>query len=269
MTKILMIHNYYSQRGGEGGVFSDEVDLLRRNGHQVVVYTRDNRDISKLSSSGKLGLFKNTHWSSKSFREIKDLLVVEQPDIAHFHNTFPLISPSAYYACQKTGIPVVQTLHNYRLICPSAILLRNNKICEKCIGKTPPIPGIIHHCYRGTRSQTAVVASMLTLHRLIQTWKYQVDAYIALTEFSRIKLIEGGIPEEKLLVKPNFIPDPGPRLGYEDYIVFIGRLSEEKGVDILLATLKTLPEIRLKIHRRWTAKTDDHSIFTRAWNRSH
>lgn len=245
--KILFIHNHYSQRGGEGGVFLDEVDLLRKNGHQVVVYTRDNQEISEYSGVDNFGLILNTHWSSHSYWEIKRLLDIEQPDIVHFHNTFPLISPSAYYACKNSGVPVAQTIHNYRLICPSALLLRNNQICEECIGKTPPYPGIVHRCYRGSRVQTAIVASMLSFHRLFQTWRNQVNAYIALTDFSRRKLIEGGFPEDKMRLKPNFIPDPGFRSNYEDYIVFIGRLSEEKGVDTLLVALKDLPEIKLKI----------------------
>jgi glycosyltransferase involved in cell wall biosynthesis len=142
---------------------------------------------------------------------------------------------------------VVQSLRNYRLMCPNGFFLRNDSICEDCMDKFVPWPGILHACYRNSRSQTAVVAGMLSYHRAINTWGTQVDLYIALTEFSRKKFIHSGIPAEKIVVKPNYIPDPGIGSYPGEYAVFVGRLSREKGIESLMESWRELPEIPLKI----------------------
>jgi glycosyltransferase involved in cell wall biosynthesis len=155
--------------------------------------------------------------------------------VVHFHNTFPLISPAAYAACQRLGVPVVQTLHNFRLLCPNSLFFRDDHPCEDCLGKTPPWPAAAHACYRGSRQQTAVVATMLTAHRLRRTWQKDVNRYIALSEFSRHKFIAGGFPAAKVAVKPNFV-DSIPRAFAIERCGFltVGRLSVEKGVPTLL-----------------------------------
>lgn len=159
-----------------------------------------------------------------------------------------LVSPSAYYASQEAGVPVVQTLHNYRLVCPAATFFRDGHVCEDCLGKTPPWPGVMHACYRGSRSQTAVVAAMLTVHRALKTWREQVDCYITMTDFTRRKLIAGGLPAEKVAVKPNFVhPDPGMKDGHGCYALFVGRLSPEKGLRTLLQAWQGIRDIPLKI----------------------
>lgn len=145
-------------------------------------------------------------------------------------------------------MPVVQTLHNYRLICPNALFLREGKVCEDCLGKTIPYPALLHSCYRRSFAATAVTVAMLVFHRLLGTWRNQVDVYIALTEFARQKFIQGGLPAEKIVVKPNFIdPDPGERSSQGDYALFVGRLAVEKGVSNLLAAWQHLPDVPLKI----------------------
>lgn len=233
--KILLIHNYYQQPGGEDAVFEQEIQLLQSAGHTVIEYKRSNTEIQSSGVAGKVAAAKRTVWASDSAQALRRLIYEQKPDIVHFHNTHFMISPSAYYACKQHGVPVVQTIHNYRLICPNALLLRDGRVCEDCLGKTPPWPGIVHKCYRGSRMQTAAVAAMLTFHRLRQTWTKQVDRYIALTEFARQKLIEGGLPPEKITVKSNFVsPDPGIGTGDGEYALFVGRLSPEKGVDVLL-----------------------------------
>lgn len=244
--RILIVHNYYQHSGGEEQVFQAESDLLKANGHQVWHYTLSNDQIEQMSSIVLLG---KTLWNQQVYREVRSLIQTEQIQVAHFHNTFPLISPAAYYACKAAGVPVIQTCHNYRLLCPNAMLLRDGKVCEDCVGKLVPLPAIQHKCYRGNRLASAGVVAMLTSHRLAQTWTRQVDTYIALTEFARQKLIQGGIPADKVVVKPNFVnPDPGYGEGKGGYALFVGRLSAEKGIDLLLSAWEQLGDkIPLKI----------------------
>ena len=188
--RILLIHNHYQYSGGEDAVFGAESALLRQNGHKVVEYTEDN---SRIDGMSRGAVAARAIWSSPTRRRLTAILRDRHFDIAHFHNTFPLISPSAYTACREVKVPVVQTLHNYRLLCPAATLFRDGQVCEACLGKTYPWPGVWHACYRGSRSQSAIVAAMLAVHRGLKTWQQQVDIYIALTEFSKQKFIEGGI----------------------------------------------------------------------------
>jgi glycosyltransferase involved in cell wall biosynthesis len=164
----------------------------------------------------------------------------EKPDLVHVHNTFVMISPSIYSACAQVGVPVVQTLHNYRLLCLAANFFREGKVCEDCLGGSL-WPGVKHGCYRHSHSASAVVAVMLTSHRMRQTWQREVSCFIALSEFARNKFVEGGLPPEKIFVKPNFVyPDPGARSEIGDYALFVGRLSPRKRIDTLLAAWKKL-----------------------------
>jgi glycosyltransferase involved in cell wall biosynthesis len=248
---ILMVHNYYRQQNpsGENTAFESELELLRQYGHRVVLHTRSSDEIEGYSAPRRLGMALDTVWSSRTARALRRLIADSEPEIAHFHNTFPLISPSAYWACREFGVPVVQTLHNYRLLCPSAMLFRDGGVCEDCLGRTLPWPGIVHGCYRGSRAATAVVGTMLTTHRLIGTWTDTVDIYVALTEFARRKFIQGGLPAERIVVKPNVVaPDPGPGQHRGNYALFIGRLAAEKGIHTLLASWEHLQQrVPLKV----------------------
>jgi glycosyltransferase involved in cell wall biosynthesis len=230
--KILQVHNFYRQPGGEDLAFATECDLLTSNGHTVVRYSVHNDAIAGMSSIAT-GL--GTIWNRSSYGDVSQVLAAEAPDIVHAHNTFPLISPSLYDAAHRAGIPVVQTLHNYRLLCPSATLYRNGSVCERCVGSLVPYRAVVHGCYRNSSLASAAVASMLSIHRIAGTWSRKVNTYIALTEFARNKFVQGGLPAERIAVKPCVLAeDPGEGDGHGGYALFAGRLAPEKGVDTLL-----------------------------------
>lgn len=235
---VLLCHNCYQQPGGEDQVFADEGWLLESRGHKVVRFTLHNDAIEGMS---RAALAARTLWSRDAYRQVREIVVRERIEVAHFTNTFPLISPSAYYAAKAGGAAVVQSLHNYRLLCANAQLLRDGRVCEDCVGKRLAWPGVKHGCYRDSRVASAAVAGMVAAHRLLGTWSKAVDRYIALSEFSRQKLIAGGLPEAKIALKPNFVhPAPEPADGRGGYAAFVGRLSVEKGIDVLLAAWSKL-----------------------------
>jgi glycosyltransferase involved in cell wall biosynthesis len=241
--KVLLVHNYYQQPGGEDVVFEQERKLLENHGHQVVTYARTNNELLDYSCLQRLLLTKTAIWAGDAHREILDLARRERPDIAHVHNTFIQISPSVFAACHQSGVPVVQTLHNFRLICPAATFFRDGKVCEKCC-ESGLWQGVRHACYRGSFGATATVALMLAAHRRVRTWTDTVTGYIALSEFSKGKFVAAGLPAEKLHVKPNFVvPDagnPGTRAALGDFAVYVGRLSPEKGLKTLLDAWRQL-----------------------------
>lgn len=229
--KILVAHNSYQHSGGEDAVVNAEIELLRSHGNEVAVYRRHNREIAAMPKAIAAAA---TVWSHKTSEEIAQFCKHFQPDVIHGHNTFPLISPSLYWAAARRKIPVVQTLHNFRLVCPEAMLLRDGKICEDCVGKLP-WRAVARGCYRDSAPQSAVAASMLTFHRAIGTYRHHVAAFIALSRFSREKFIAGGLPAEKIHVKPNFVePDAKPDWHARDGGIFVGRLSAEKGLEVLI-----------------------------------
>lgn len=246
--KILLIHNHYQYPGGEDIVVAQETTLLRSFGHEVHLYQRTNRELADLSAFEWASIPFDIIWSRSSARELRELLAKVKPDIVHVHNTFFRISPSLFYVCAEFNIPVVQTLHNYRLLCPRADFFRKSAVCELCIHKSIPWLGILHACYRGSRIQSAGVASITAIHRLLRTWDSRIEIFIALTEFSHQKFIAGGIPAELIRVKPNFVfPDPGQKSAEGDYALFVGRLSPQEKVETLLKAWRTIGHIPLKI----------------------
>lgn len=243
---ILLAHNYYQQSGGEDTCFAAEAKLLRDNGHDVTCYIEDNKYVSEFNH---ISLSAKAVWNNSSYTKIKNIIKENNIEVVHFHNTLPLISPAAYYAARSEGVAVVQTLHNYRLICPSGIMTRNNRVCADCAGKSVAWPAVLHACYRGDRVASAVVTTMLATHKALGTWHKKVDAFIAITEFARQRLIDGGVSDRLITVKPNFVdPDPGVSTQSDGYALFLGRLSPEKGIETMLAAWETLPPgITLKV----------------------
>ncbi|MBB5234092.1 glycosyltransferase family 4 protein [Deinococcus budaensis] len=246
---VLVVHNYYQQAGGEDAVFHAETEALRARGVNVRLHTVHNDSIG---GQNPVGTALGTVWNARSARALAAVAREHRAEVVHFHNTFPLVSPAAYRAAQSAGAAVVQTLHNFRLLCANALLFRDGHVCEACVGRTPPSPAVQHACYRGSRAGSAVVATMLTTHRLLGTYERQVDLYIALSEFSRQKLIQGGLPADRLVVKPNFLSGEAARLaeaaapgtadgaGAGAYALFVGRLSPEKGTATLLRAWERL-----------------------------
>lgn len=248
--KILIAHSFYRQAGGEDQVVTMERDLLREHGHEVIEFFRNNSEIrDSIGRSARLAT--QATWSRESYHDLTRVLRLERPNVAHFHNTLPLLSPSVYYACRRENVPVIQTLHNYRIVCPAGLLFRNGKICELCVGRQVAIPSIIHACYRGSRGASAVVAGLTAIHKMAGTWTKGVNLYIAPSEFAKQELLLGGLPAHKIVVKPHFVACPEEILHQEkvgEYAVFVGRVSEEKGIRILLdAWARLTNSIALKI----------------------
>lgn len=244
--RILIVHNYYQHRGGEALVFEDEARLLEAHGHEVLRYTTHNDRVNDINT---LSLAAKTIWNNSSYHDLRALIRETRPELMHVHNTLPLISPAAYYAADRENISIVQSLHNYRLLCPVGLFYRKGKVCEKCLGKKIAWPGVAHACYRDSRAATGAITAMTALHGAARTWTGKVSRYIALTRFARNKFIEGGLPSEKIAVKPHFVsPDPGRRDGDENYLLYVGRLGQGKGVDILLeAWQQAQPDLLLKV----------------------
>lgn len=246
MSRILLCHNYYKRPGGEDVSYESEVDLLRSRGHDVTTFTVHNDLIDRMSG---FTVSCNTIWNRQSHRKLMELIRREKPEIMHCTNTFPLISPAAYYAARAEGVAVVQSLRNYRLLCPNTYFLRDGKVCEDCLGKSIPWPAIQHGCYRESRSASAVVTAMLGVHNRLSTWSRVVDLFFCPSKFTYKKFIEAGYSEDKVVVKPNFVsPDPGPGSGRGGYAVYVGRLSPEKDIRTLLTAWTQLKErLPLKI----------------------
>lgn len=246
--KVLLGHNFYRSTApsGEDAVYRNERALLERH-IEVIPYERFNDEIDESTLGKKIGLALDGAWSKRTYQDLSALIKKARPNIAHFHNTFPQISPSAYAACRDNGVPVVQTLHNFRFICPGGLLLRDSRPCEDCVG-TNLLPALRHRCYRGSLPATSALVWMLQRNRWRGTYRTMVNRYIALTEFAVSRLAAGDVPKQRISIKPNFAPGlstPGP--GDGGYAVYTGRLSVEKGVRTLLSAWKLLPEVRLKI----------------------
>ncbi|MBI2799510.1 MAG: glycosyltransferase family 4 protein [Gammaproteobacteria bacterium] len=247
--KLLLIHNFYrtSSPSGEDIVFQNELRLLQRH-VDVVLYSKFNDEIDESSLPKRLRLARDGVWANAVYHDLVNLIDKERPQLAHFHNTFPQISPSGYAACRHRNIPVIQTLHNYRLVCPNGLLLRDEAPCELCL-RGSLISALRYRCYRGSAAATAAVVSMLSINRMLGSYRNNVDTYIALTEFSAQKMVAGGFPLDRIQVKPNFLPDP-PEVGSYPrgrHAIYVGRLTAEKGVWTMLKAWQQVKGCRLQV----------------------
>jgi glycosyltransferase involved in cell wall biosynthesis len=239
--KILLVHNFYQQRGGEDVVFESEANMLKERGHEVVQYSIHNDDIEGWGKKAAAGLFTvyNPFAKAKLAKKLREF----RPDIVHVHNFFPQLSPSIFYACSEAGIPVVMTLHNFRILCPTAFLYHNELLRERSL-KNSAFWTVMHRTYRSSLLGTLVVAGMVDFHKWIGTWNRKVDCFIALTAFARNKFIEGGISADRLLVKGNGLADPLRGAAIDAEVrrggLYVGRLSQEKGIATLLSAWKDL-----------------------------
>ena len=228
---MLFVYNAYLNRGGEDEVFEAEADLFEEHGHTVTRFRVEADILSDPSFFELPKLAIGAVWSQEYYKRFRQMVRDIRPDVVHFHNTFPLISPAAYVACKKEGAAVVQTLHNYRLLCPESNFFRDGHPCEDCKGRAVTWPGILHACYHDSRLETSVITTMLSVHRLRGTWRNDIDLYITPSEFSRQKFVEGGVPPDRIVVKPNFLHfREGEPKTAGDFILFVGRLSEQKGL---------------------------------------
>jgi len=233
--RVLMVHAAYQQRGGEDSVVDTEVTLLRDHGHEVQLYLRHN---DEATSAGRISVASQALWSRRSEADVGRLVETFKPDVVHVHNTWPMVSPSVYWPAFKAGVPVVQTLHNFRLMCPQAMFLREGKICEDCLG-TLPWRGVLRGCYRKSRVQTALLASTVQLHRAVGSYERAVTLFVALSAFSKSKFVQGGLDADRIVIKPNFVEDTGDGLlDQRTGGLFVGRLSDEKGISVLLDALR-------------------------------
>ncbi len=230
--RILQIHNHYRQAGGEDAVVASEAELLRRAGLEVVQHQVENPP-GRLQASGALAL---AAWNPVAARRVHSLAERIRPDVAHVHNTWFSLSPAIFRALGKAGTPVVVTLHNYRLLCSNAVLFREGEPCELCVG-SHPWHGLRHRCYHGSAAASAAAAGAIAVNRGAGTWERHVDLFLALTEFARALFIRGGLPEDRVMVKPNSFPDPGPRASSPSAsttVLYVGRMSQAKGIVQLL-----------------------------------
>lgn len=247
--KILLCHNYYRQPGGERRAVEQQTALLEAHGHEVVPLTRDSREIDAWGPLDKLRFPGTAVDSRRTYRQAVEIVRRHRPDVAHVHNVFPLLSPSLYRALGDAGVPVVQTVHNYRFLCPNGLFFTHGEVCERCkAGNT--LHAVRLRCYRDSYAMSAIYAASIGLHRRRGTFG-RIDRFLALTRFCADKLVEGGVCDAgRVRVLGNFVPGPLPPPAPPEeppYALFLGRLTPEKGVDLLLEAMAGLPHRRLVV----------------------
>lgn len=255
--KILQVHSKYKKRGGEETVVEEEKNILEVNGHTVIQYLRDNAETDHYSKVEMVKLSLSQRKNRKAIKELTELIDREQPEICHVHNIYPLISPAIYVLFRERKIPVIQTLHNYKMLCTNSLLFREGEVCELCLEKSL-YNSIKYRCYKDSFFATTVQADAIQYHRRKGTWQHDIDTYVCLTEFQRKKMVIGGLPEEKIVVKPNFLSRVERPVMYEDFYLFAGRIDYSKGLADLLDVIAVCPESRFVL----IGAADNPDMFT-------
>ncbi|MEV0877922.1 glycosyltransferase family 4 protein [Micromonospora echinofusca] len=239
--RIVVAHNRYreAQPSGENTIVDAEIAQLTAAGVEVLPFIRSSDEIPSMSKSAKALLPISPIWAPRAQEDLSRLIAEHRPDVLHLHNPYPLISPWIVRTAHRHGVPVVQTVHNYRQVCSSGLYFRDGMICQDCRGRALGVPAIVHRCYRGSRAQSALMATTLAVHR--GTWR-SVDRFVALTSAVADHLRDYGIPAERIVVKPNGIPDPGAPAPLGDGFLYMARLSPEKGLAMLLDAWRRHPD---------------------------
>jgi glycosyltransferase involved in cell wall biosynthesis len=244
-VRVLQLHTPYRQPGGEDAVVRAEAEVLRRSGHEVVQHQVQNPP----GAAGAIGSLVLSPWNPLQARRVQGLAERIRPDIAHVHNTWYAQSPAVLWALRRSGVPTVMTLHNYRLVCANGQLFRDGAPCEDCVGASP-WHGVQHGCYRDSMVLSVPAAGTIALHDRLQTWSRTVDRFVVLSEFAAERLIRGGLPPDRIELKPNFVADPGPRASsaaVSATVLYVGRLSPEKGVEVLVEAWRELGDGPLEL----------------------
>jgi glycosyltransferase involved in cell wall biosynthesis len=244
-VRVLQLHTPYRQPGGEDAVVRAEAEVLRRSGHEVVQYQVQNPP----GAVGAIGSLVLSPWNPLQARRVQGLAERIRPDVAHVHNTWYAQSPAVLWALRRSGVPTVMTLHNYRLVCANGQLFRDGAPCEDCVGASP-WHGVRHGCYRDSMALSVPAAGTIALHDRLRTWSRTVDRFVVLSEFAAERLVRGGLPPDRIELKPNFVVDPGPRAApaaASATVLYVGRLSPEKGVELLVEAWRELGEGPLEL----------------------
>ena len=246
--KILIVFNRYEYRGGEDTYVDNLIKLLKKNGHQVKTYIKDSQKIKTLTDKIRTGF--GLFWNFQTARELGKIVAEFKPKVAHFHNIYPLISPTAYYVCKKGGAKIIQTIHNYKFVCPKNSLFRGGKICELCVTKSFAYPSIIYGCYHNSRLASLIYSLAFFFHSLIGTFSL-INTDIFPSPFTQEYYLKyAHIPKNKTVVLPYFVvpSQETPQIAsQQDSFLYVGRLSEEKGISQLLEAFRDLPKLKLKV----------------------
>jgi len=264
--RVLVLHNHYRMAGGEDVAVAAEVALLRARGHDVTLVEVDNAAIA--GPAGRIGAALGTPYRPARRRWAKHLVERTRAQVVHVHNFFPLLSPSVIDGARDAGAAVVQTLHNYRAVCANGLLMRDGRVCESCVGRVG-WPALRHRCYRGSLIGSAAVVAMQQAIRHRGIWDRPGTRLIALTDFARAKLVEDGLPDARIVIKPNFIAPVAASSAARDGVLFVGRLSAEKGIGVLIEAARGLPHRRFTIvgggdDAWWRALAPGNVVFTGA-----
>jgi glycosyltransferase involved in cell wall biosynthesis len=261
--KILQVHNIYQGKTGEETVVDEEKRVLEKHGHAVIQFIKDNSDLERFNKVDKIRMLFSLTASKAIGDEFEALLEVERPDICHVHNTFPLITPVVYKICNSKDIPVVQTLHNYKMVCTNSLLFRGEEVCELCLNKSL-YNSIKYKCYRDSYLATAAQAHVIQHHRKIGTWDRYIDKYACLTEFQKEKVFDDKL-KHKVFVKPNFLAENKLEIVQEDFFLFVGRLNNSKGLQDLLYLFQN----NIKSKFILIGKSDNPKVFEQFENVTH